>query len=210
MKKRKIGFIALLGFLAVSAISVTTYAWFTQEGTKKDLTFIAGEVKYTMPEITSNNNKVVPGVAFFSQEIIFTNDSTIATEFRMQISYTITPLENQDTKTKKGKSFTSATEDYVIWTKDTSNTANWIYDDEYYYYGSKDHDEKSKIAANAPITLFTSNDSLKLNGDLVGNDYQGATVTLTFTFQAKQYDALTWEECATKQLDFTTGLKKTA
>lgn len=210
MKKRKIGFIALLGFLAVSAISVTTYAWFTQEGTKNDLTFTAGEVKYTISEITDNENPVVPGVAFFSQEISFTNESTIDTEFRMQISYTITTAANEDGKKLTGTSFTDETKDYILWTKDTSNQSTWDYSDGYYYYGSKTKGDASKIAAKTNITLFTANDSLMLNGDLVGNDYQGATITITFTFQAKQYDALTWEECANKQLDFTTGLKKKA
>ena len=209
MKKRKIGFIALLGFLAVSAISVTTYAWFTQEKETADsVDFIAGSVKYSVTKLTSNDTKVVPGVDFLNgQAITFTNESTIDTQLRVQISYTIETADKNNDKKLTGSTF--GTDDYIIWT--SADTTKWVSEGGYYYYKAVDYTSQtdaSKITVGeSGFSFINADDTLELNGNKIGNDYQGATITITFTFQAKQYDALTWKDCADNSINFKTGLK---
>ena len=81
--------------------------------------------------------------------------------------------------------------------KDDSNNDVIV---ELFYYGTKA--APTNIAANGAVTLNFS--GLKLNGNLVGNDHSGATVTVTVNFEAKQAEYVTWEQLAS--VDFEKGI----
>ncbi len=216
-KVKRILPICLVGLCALATgIGSITYAWFVQQGTKDDVTFTAGLVNYTLTSFLTTGNKIVPGVNIINStdSVKFTNNSTITTDIRVKIEYTFTdatsksvgqeniPANDDTTYYKSGtigdsKSILTLTGGSSSWTATTVGSENWYY--------------ATGIAANTDITLFEgttdSGVSLILDGEKAGNAYEESTLKLTFTFQAKQSEGVTWDTINTyKSFDWTTGL----
>ncbi len=228
-KFKKILPIALVSLCAIGVgVGTMTYSWFVQQGKDSNATFTAGLVNYTLTPSLTNTNKIVPGVNIIGgkDSVKFTNASTIATDLRVKISYEFTDASNKSVKqdnipandtdtlyksgtigdTKAILTLTGIDADATsgTWEAKTltvnSTTETW------YYTKST-----TGIAASTDVTLFegsnTSNVSLILDGAKAGNAYEESTLKLTFTFQAKQHDGVTWETIdGYSSFNWTTGL----
>ena len=179
---------ALLGFIG------TTVAWLTSTGSKPQ-TVTIGEVEYTFEKDLTSAGTVVPGQPLISEELTFTNSSTVLSQLRFTITLTTTATVDQLTVSnlvfKDDKGDTVETFDGWVKVKEE--------DVDYYYYGGTDSDIDIDTD---PATTFLK--YLCFNGETVGNKHAGQVVTITITFQAKQADYVSWTDLA--DYSFDTGL----
>ena len=171
-----------------------TSAWLTDTDNKSE-TFTMGDISYTLAgALIANTNKIVPGQNLVGTTFTVTNGSTVASQLRMQITYTTVSGGTATT----GVIYTAAAGGNGIITD--INTGNWVYgNDNYWYLGSKTN--------NIPVntTAYTMFTSLKYNGATIGNDYAAASgLVITITFQAKQAEYVDWADMGS--INFSTGL----
>lgn len=195
MKKSKL--IVLIVSLVIVLTAATygiTSAWLTDTDNKSE-TFTMGDISYTLAgALIANTNKIVPGQNLVGTTFTVTNGSTVASQLRMQITYTTVSGGTATT----GVIYTAAAGGNGIITD--INTGNWVYgNDNYWYLGSKTN--------NIPVntTAYTMFTSLKYNGAIIGNDYAAASgLVITITFQAKQAEYVDWADMGS--INFSTGL----
>ncbi len=205
--KSKKGIFAIsLMLLAVVLVSAGgLWAWFTQEGTQSTFTFTAGQVKYELGNIpTTDGNFKLPGDPVMVYAFSLTNKSNIDTNVRIEATYKITPAIGSTAPELTG---IIGIGNVLI----TRITDGWFIKDGYYYLGTSGSETTLTAVSdivNGTIVVENFVTTMVINGDVIGNDYMGSTLTITFKFQAKQANNLTWEDCATKNIDFTTGLAK--
>lgn len=228
-KFKKILPIALVSLCAIGVgVGTMTYSWFVQQGTGSNATFTAGLVNYTLTTSLTNTNKIVPGVNIIggTDSVKFTNSSTIATDLRVKISYEFTdgsktvsqgniPSNTTDTLYKSGTIGDSKAILTLTGINTDSSSGTWeaktltvnSTTETWYYTKST-----TGIAAGTAVTLFegtssSSNVSLILDGTKAGNAYEESTLKLTFIFQAKQHDGVTWETIdGYSSFNWSTGL----
>lgn len=195
MKKSKliVLIVSLVVVLAAATYGITS-AWLTDTDNEAE-TFTMGDVSYTLSgALIANTNPIVPGQDLVGTDFVVTNASTVASQLRIQITYTTVSGGTPTT----GIVYTGATGGDGIITDISAST--WTYSENYWYLGATADDT---IAVNTIVyTMFTS---LSYNGALIGNDYQAATgLTITITFQAKQDGYVKWADMGS--IDFSTGL----
>lgn len=195
MKKSKliVLIVSLVVVLAAATYGITS-AWLTDTDNEAE-TFTMGDVSYTLSgALIANTNPIVPGQDLVGTDFVVTNASTVASQLRIQITYTTVSGGTPTT----GIVYTGATGGDGIITDISAST--WTYSNNYWYLGATADDT---IAVNTiAYTMFTS---LSYNGALIGNDYQAATgLTITITFQAKQDGYVEWADMGS--IDFSTGL----
>lgn len=195
MKKSKliVLIVSLVVVLAAATYGITS-AWLTDTDNEAE-TFTMGDVSYTLSgALIANTNPIVPGQDLVGTDFVVTNASTVASQLRIQITYTTVSGGTPTT----GIVYTGATGGDGIITDISAST--WKYSNNYWYLGATADDT---IAVNTiAYTMFTS---LSYNGALIGNDYQAATgLTITITFQAKQDGYVEWADMGS--IDFSTGL----
>ncbi|MFA5765836.1 MAG: TasA family protein [Bacilli bacterium] len=195
MKKSKliVLIVSLVVVLAAATYGITS-AWLTDTDNEAE-TFTMGDVSYTLSgALIANTNPIVPGQDLVGTDFVVTNASTVASQLRIQITYTTVSGGTPTT----GIVYTGATGGDGIITDISAST--WTYSNNYWYLGATAYDT---IAVNTiAYTMFTS---LSYNGALIGNDYQAATgLTITITFQAKQDGYVDWADMGS--IDFSTGL----
>lgn len=172
---------ALLGFIG------TTVAWLTSTGSDTQ-TVTVGKVEYTIPETLVGKEDVVPGDSIFTDEITFKNTSTVTSQIRIKVEVT-------------SDASPALTVNELIITM-PAESPKWVLEGDYYYYGGSGEDE-GEIAANTDVET----DFFKLiviDGNKVGNEHAGKTITFTITFEAKQAEHVKWTDLAT--YSFKTGL----
>ena len=185
--------VSLVVVLAAATYGITS-AWLTDTDNEAE-TFTMGDVSYTLSgALIANTNPIVPGQDLVGTDFVVTNASTVASQLRIQITYTTVSGGTPTT----GIVYTGATGGDGIITDISAST--WTYSNNYWYLGATADDT---IAVNTiAYTMFTS---LSYNGALIGNDYQAATgLTITITFQAKQDGYVEWADMGS--IDFSTGL----
>ncbi|MFA7010622.1 MAG: TasA family protein, partial [Bacilli bacterium] len=185
MKKSKliVLIVSLVVVLAAATYGITS-AWLTDTDNEAE-TFTMGDVSYTLSgALIANTNPIVPGQDLVGTDFVVTNASTVASQLRIQITYTTVSGGTPTT----GIVYTGATGGDGIITDISAST--WTYSNNYWYLGATADDT---IAVNTiAYTMFTS---LSYNGALIGNDYQAATgLTITITFQAKQDGYVEWAD----------------
>ena len=195
MKKSKliVLIVSLVVVLAAATYGITS-AWLTDTDNEAE-TFTMGDVSYTLSgALIANTNPIVPGQDLVGTDFVVTNASTVASQLRIQITYTTVSGGTPTT----GIVYTGATGGDGIITDISAST--WTYSNNYWYLGATADDT---IAVNT--TAYTMFTSLSYNGALIGNDYQAATgLTITITFQAKQDGYVDWADMGS--IDFSTGL----
>lgn len=195
MKKSKliVLIVSLVVVLAAATYGITS-AWLTDTDNEAE-TFTMGDVSYTLSgALIANTNPIVPGQNLVGTDFVVTNASTVASQLRIQITYTTVSGGTPTT----GIVYTGATGGDGIITDISAST--WTYSNNYWYLGATADDT---IAVNT--TAYTMFTSLSYNGALIGNDYQAATgLTITITFQAKQDGYVKWADMGS--IDFSTGL----
>lgn len=200
MNKKIVIALSLILVALIAASSVVTYAWLTSTGSSDSIKYKVGEINYTItgPQV-ADNTFVVPGDTIASNFVI-TNGSNIDTNLRVKFTVTI-----DVTNAKKPDASTN-------WTIGSDKTTNqlillvnseWVLDtDGFLYYGGKDKEADDIIAKTInPVSPIAG---LQLNGDLIGNDYSGAVITVQATFYAKQDAYIKWSEMG--NISWTTGI----
>ncbi|MDD4056807.1 MAG: TasA family protein [Bacilli bacterium] len=195
MKKSKliVLIVSLVVVLAAATYGITS-AWLTDTDNEAE-TFTMGDVNYALSgALVANTNPIVPGQDLVGTDFVVTNASTVASQLRIQITYTTVSGGTPTTDII----YTGATGGDGIVTDISAST--WTYSNNYWYLGATADDT---IAVNT--TAYTMFTSLSYNGALIGNDYQAATgLTITITFQAKQDGYVDWADMGS--IDFSTGL----
>lgn len=200
MNKKIVIALSLILVALIAASSVVTYAWLTSTGSSDSIKYNVGKINYTItgPQV-ADNTYVVPGQQIAS-DFVITNSSNIATNLRVQFTITVDVTNAVNPSAPKDWTIGSNTStDELILTLNT----NWVLDtDGYLYYGGKDKEADDVIEAStnpsSPIA------GLQLNGDLIGNDYSGAVITVQATFYAKQDAYIKWSEMGS--INWTTGI----
>ena len=200
MNKKIVIALSLILVALIAASSVVTYAWLTSTGSSDSIKYKVGDINYTItgPQV-ADNTYVVPGQQIAS-DFVITNSSNIATNLRVQFTITVDVTNAVNPSAPKDWTIGSNTStDELILTLNT----NWVLDtDGYLYYGGKDKEADDVIEAStnpsSPI------EGLQLNGDLIGNDYSGAVITVQATFYAKQDAYIKWSEMGS--INWTTGI----
>ena len=200
MNKKIVIALSLILVALIAASSVVTYAWLTSTGSSDSIKYKVGDINYTItgPQVDADTF-VVPGQQIASGFVI-TNSSNIATNLRVQFTITVDVTNAVNPSAPKDWTIGSnnSTDELIL----TLNT-NWVLDtDGYLYYGGKDLEADDVIEAStnpsSPI------EGLQLNGDLIGNDYSGAVITVQATFYAKQDAYIKWSEMGS--INWTTGI----
>jgi len=195
MKKSKliILIVSLVVVLSAATYGITS-AWLTDTDNASE-TFTMGDISYTLSgALIANTDPIVPGQDLVGTNFVVTNASTVASQLRIQITYTTVSGGTPTT----GVIYTGLERGNGIIT-DISTLA-WTYSDNYWYLGITANDT---IPVNT--TAYTMFTSLEYNGALIGNDYatEGGLV-ITITFQAKQDEYVEWADMGS--INFSTGL----
>lgn len=185
MKKKTLLLVITTVLLILTCAVGITYAWltFNKEATIK---YKVGSIDYVITEVDPQNKVLVPGESLSNFKIV--NKSTFATDFRVTI--TIESTVTKDTVTD------------LKWTMGTSAETNQILieltegftqeKDGFIYY-----DNVPAGADGAGTEIAGIFQSIKINPELVGNDAMGADITITYNFEAKQHDYMTWDQMGT-------------
>ena len=200
MNKKIVIALSLILVALIAASSVVTYAWLTSTGSSDSIKYKVGEINYTItgPQV-ADNTFVVPGDKIASNFVI-TNGSNIDTNLRVKFTITVDVTNAVNPSAPKDWTIGSNTStDELILTLNSK----WVLDtDGFLYYGGKDVDADDVIAASAnPVSPI---EGLQLNGDLIGNEYSGAVITVQATFYAKQDAYIEWKDMGS--IDWTTGI----
>ena len=200
MNKKIVIALSLILVALIAASSVVTYAWLTSTGSSDSIKYKVGDINYTItgPQV-ADNTFVVPGDKIASNFVI-TNGSNIDTNLRVKFTITVDVTNAVNPSAPKDWTIGSNTStDELILTLNSK----WVLDtDGFLYYGGKDVDADDVIAASAnPVSPI---EGLQLNGDLIGNEYSGAVITVQATFYAKQDAYIEWKDMGS--IDWTTGI----
>lgn len=185
-------------FIAITLVA-TISAWLTDQDQTAPTTFTVGDIEYELNSYSFNTTNVVPGDNLISTPLIITNKSNIVSQLRVKLEIT----------TSVAGSYTVEN----IFTRENQSAfaldTNWVSnEDGYYYYKGKEQIPGNSIPAKTDTSADNINvlSYLSLNGSIVGNNFSNQTITLTITFQAKQYNHVTWETLGSQSINFSTGL----
>ena len=200
MNKKIVIALSLILVALIAASSVVTYAWLTSTGSSDSIKYKVGEINYTItgPQV-ADNTFVVPGQQIAS-DFVITNSSNIATNLRVQFTITVdvTNAKNPAAATNWTIGSDKTTNQLIL-----SVNSEWVLDEDgFLYYGGKDKEADDVIAKT--INPVSPIEGLQLNGDLIGNDYSGAVITVQATFYAKQDAYIKWSEMGS--INWTTGI----
>ena len=191
--KRKLTLV-LSGFtflLTLTALITVLYAYYFDLEATEPIEFVVGEVSF-LYQGDLKENLVVPGENLATTPVSLSNQSSISTELRMKIEVTSSVLGLM------------SIDDIFI---HDLNTA-WVLDvDGYYYYRGPETDT-SEVGKYKILTTTTSIQvitAIELDGYVIRNEHDGQTITVKFTFQAKQADYVNWATLGSQNYDFTTG-----
>ncbi len=181
--------ILIIASLVMLGIS---YGWFADVIDLNDGTISVGDLRYSETgDFITDNQIIQPGLELLDETITLTNTSPIESQMRIKISYTkITrPVDVLVIETVNY----SNVDDHLSVTFDST----FVYSSDYWYYNATD----AVISANSGLIEMIS--SIMYDGEYVGNDYAGQTVSITVVIEVKQSDNVTWAELTS--YDFSTG-----
>lgn len=195
--KRKSLYISLVSlFLILSSLLMLgiTYGWLADVIDLSSGVISVGDLRYTKSGAFVSDDPtpiIYPGFEFVDTALSVNNQSPIESQLRVKITYT--KITNDGGLVTETVSYTDAVDDHLSVTFDSTFENSG----DYWYYDATDY-----------VIPTTSGDidilsSIYYDGDLTGNDYNNASVTVTVTIEVKQNDNVTWAELAT--YDFSTG-----
>jgi len=192
MKTRKKLFKSFIIILVSIILFVTgTLAWTSYSGLVDGGSVIAGNLEYNIyGELISNDTYLNPHRNLLSEDIIIDNQSSVNTQVRLKIEYTIKNGANYEQKI-----FRNEEADVIIVEFSTLFSFDPV--DNYWYY----IDKVSSLSAKSGSMDVIS--SIYYDGFKVGNDYINAPIEISILLQAKQTDHVTWEDLY--NYDFSTG-----
>lgn len=188
MKRNILGII--LSFLAISAtLIVVVFALFIDTEKTPKITLKSGKVVYSLKGSTGSGY-VVPGQNLIDEAFTLTNESTIDSQLRFKI---LIVLNNETLE---------LTDERIINDIEASIGSDFelISTDGYYYFGGIEG-----VVSKTKTTPITIVSEVILDGAFVKNEYADKNVKISFVFEAKQADHVTWEVLGTEDIDFSTG-----
>ena len=180
---------SLFALLSVFVLAVTiTYAWIAYSESLGSGTISVGEIEYTYNGAFINGSETIfPNKELLDSPITVDNQSTIDTQLRLTISYTL--IDDLSTTTKVYKD--EASDDLAVVFDDV-----FLLDGDYWYYQATDY----SITSTGLINLISS---VYYDGNAASNEYASQNVEISILMQVKQADNVTWIDLAT--YDFNTG-----
>ena len=176
----------LMALLFIFAISVT-YAWISYSDRIDGGGISTGELNYTYQgSFVENGTVIVPGQELIVNAFVVDNQSTIDSQLRLKIIYTLVE-ETASQKVYKNES----TDDLAVVFDQTL-----VLVDDYWYYPSFD----DAITTTGSIALVSS---LMYDGFKASNEYRDQVISIGLVIQVKQADFVSWNDLAT--INFTTG-----
>jgi hypothetical protein len=179
---------SLFIIVAVFVLAVTvTYAWIAYSESVDGGTVSVGQIDYTYSGSFIDGSEIIyPNKELLSQAITVDNQSTIDTQLRLTINYT---LVEEVTSNK-------------IYLDDVNDDLSVVFDNpfvldgDYWYYQNTDF----SIEDTGVMNIISS---ITYDGDSSSNEYASQTVNVQVIIQVKQADNVTWTDLAT--YDFETG-----
>lgn len=200
MNKKIVLVLSLILLVLIGAFTTITYAWLTSTGSSDSIDYKVGNIDYTITgPAVEENTFVVPGQTIAS-DFTIVNKSNIDTNLKVQFTVTVDVTSAKNPQAASTFTIGDSDDDHLLLTLNS----DWVLgDDGFLYFGAIDVETlEDVIAANtnpsSPIV------GLKLNGDLIGNDYSGAVITIEATFYAKQDAYVTWENLGS--INWSTGI----
>ena len=186
MKRKAILYILQAVLLMTTAV-VVVFAWLVDTKTTNQIVLRSGKVEYILVGETETG-LVVPGQNLIKTNYVITNNSTVDSQLRIQLTI---KLDDEVLAFDDEKIFTTIGlgSDFVI-----------NEDDNFYYYN--DVDGVLLPTNKTPITII---ETLILDGVYVQNQYSGKTVKLVIIIQAKQADFVDWQTLIDEEINFQTG-----
>lgn len=175
---------------------ISVYALFIDKKETEPITFKSGRVSYTIAG-DLKTGFIVPGENIVTVPIVFTNNSTVDHNLKMEFSIKLNNVE------LPLNSSILVYEDEIVLGSNSSFDFNsdFIYDqvDGAYYYKSKTYNVGP---SDGNITLFSN---LYLNGDEIHKENNGEVLVISITLYVKQADNVSWSELGS--INFETGLE---
>lgn len=186
MMKRKSILYILQGILLMATAAVVVFAWLVDTKTTNEIVLTSGKVEYILVGETETG-LVVPGQNLIKTNYVITNNSTVDSQLRIQLTI---KLDDEELAFDNEKIFTTIGlgNDFI------QN------EDDFYYYNNVDG---VLLPTNkTPIIII---ETLILDGVYVQNQYSGKAVKLVITIQAKQADFVDWQTLIDEKINFQTG-----
>lgn len=179
---------SLFIIVAVFVLAITvTYAWIAYSESIDGGTVSAGQVDYSYSGAFIDGSEIIfPNKELLSQAISVDNQSTIDTQLRLTINYT---LVEEVTSNKIYKDDVNDDLSVVF-------DSLFVLDGDYWYYQATDF----SIETTGLIDIISS---IYYDGNSASNEYASETVNIQVLIQVKQADNVTWTDLAT--YDFETG-----
>jgi len=197
MKRKSlyISFVSLVLILISMVMLGITYGWLADVIDLNSGIISVGDLRYTKSGAFVSDSPtpiIYPGFEFVDTALSVNNQSPIESQLRVEIEYTkiTNPLGVLTTETV---SYTNAVDDHLSVTFDST----FVNSGDYWYYNTTDY---VVLVTSGAINIISS---IYYDGDLTGNDYNNASVTVTVTIEVKQSDNVTWAELTS--YDFSTG-----
>lgn len=197
--------------LAIVALATSSYAWILATKRSGNIIFVTGRVKYVLTGELNEFDKIVPNKELVNKNKKFTitNDSSIDTELRMQISYQFSNDDNADDT--KWILYTDECDIHnkpnytnkVMGIISSSDTYKWKYGDyetQLWYFNKIVTDKNGKKELDPCITVddkfeISVLESIYANGLACGNfDEASKNLFIKLEFQAKQKNFVSWSE----------------
>jgi hypothetical protein len=199
MKKQRIIILMILILALVAATSALITAWLTDTKQTGPTTFTVGDIEFEWEGAITTSQPIVPGQELIASAYQLVNTSTVTSQLR--VIFTITASLDETPLTNPEQYFIS-----------TNLAAGWVYNstDEMWYYASFVDEVLTPTTIPIPtegndtIPVLTT---LKLDGTKAGNDISNYEFTITFVFQAKQNDYVTWADLGSATFNFGSGLE---
>ena len=182
----------ILFILIISFVTIT-YAWFVQVKRTGAVYFKTGEVLYVITDDTFKNKLIddeiiVPGQDLVKSDPVYIlNESTLSSNLRIKGYVTINGIKYN---------LNNIDNDEIIEKLDSM----WIYDEESECFYPYENDEEKIFSAvlisqtGKTDTVINLIESLKLNGNIIGNSVSSKNVSITLIFQGKQANYASWSD----------------
>ncbi|HKL47292.1 MAG TPA: hypothetical protein VJ878_01370 [Candidatus Izemoplasmatales bacterium] len=169
-------------------VVTVTYAWIAYSESIDGGTISAGEIDYTYGgEFNDGSEIIYPSKNLLSTAITVNNQSSIDTQLRLIVTYTL--IDDASTTQKIYKD--DGNDDLKVVFDST-----FVVDGDYWYYQALDH----SIETMGVLSLISS---IYYDGNDSSNEYASQNVDINLLIQVKQADNVSWSELAT--YDFETG-----
>ena len=182
----------ILFILIISFVTIT-YAWFVQVKRTGAVYFKTGEVLYVITDDTFKNKLIddeiiVPGQDLVKSDPVYIlNESTLSSNLRIKGYVTINGIKYN---------LNNIDNDEIIEKLDSM----WIYDEASECFYPYENDEEKIFSAvlisqtGKTDTVINLIESLKLNGNIIGNSVSSKNVSITLIFQGKQANYASWSD----------------